>query len=43
MSVVDTAEILKRRPLSEEEYVKAAVLGWCIELVSAISLLKGYR
>src|SRR5690349_7677719 len=28
MSVIDTVEILKRRPLSEEEYLKAAVLGW---------------
>jgi farnesyl diphosphate synthase len=33
MSVVDTVEILKRRPLTDEEYVKAGVLGWCVELV----------
>jgi farnesyl diphosphate synthase len=33
MSVVDTAEIIKRRALTEDEYFKAAVLGWCIELV----------
>jgi len=34
MSVVDSVEILKRRPLTDEEYVKAAVLGWGIEFVS---------
>ena len=34
MSVVDTVEILKGSALSEEEYKKAAILGWCIELVS---------
>jgi hypothetical protein len=34
MSVVDTVEILKGRQLSEDEYFKAAVLGWCVELVS---------
>ncbi|KAJ3569318.1 hypothetical protein NP233_g5130 [Leucocoprinus birnbaumii] len=39
MSVVDTVEILKRRPLTEEEYVKAAVLGWCIELLQAYFLV----
>jgi farnesyl diphosphate synthase len=33
MSVVDTVEILKGRQLSEDEYFKAAVLGWCVELV----------
>ncbi|KAF9444208.1 isoprenoid biosynthesis-related protein [Macrolepiota fuliginosa MF-IS2] len=39
MSVVDTVEILKRRPLVEEEYVRAAVLGWCIELLQAYFLV----
>ena len=34
MSVVDSVEILKDRPLTDEEYTKAAVLGWGIELVS---------
>lgn len=34
IAVVDTVEILKGRPLTEEEYLKAAVLGWCVELVS---------
>ena len=36
LSVVDSAEIFKGRVLMEEEYQKAAVLGWCIELVSHI-------
>jgi farnesyl diphosphate synthase len=35
MSVVDTVEILKGRTLTEDEYFKAAVIGWCIELVRA--------
>lgn len=33
LSVVDTVEILKGRALTEEEYFKSAVLGWCVELV----------
>ena len=33
MSVVDSVEILKGRPLTDDEYFKAAVLGWCVELV----------
>ena len=33
MAVVDTVEILKGRSLSNEEYFKAALLGWCVELV----------
>jgi hypothetical protein len=32
---VDSVEILRGRTLSDDEYFKAAVLGWCIELVSA--------
>ena len=36
MSVVDSVAILRGRELSEEEYFKAAVLGWCIELVSSL-------
>lgn len=39
LSVIDTVEILLGRSLSEEEYFKAAVLGWSIELVS-LSFLK---
>ena len=34
ISVVDTVEILKGRALTDEEYFKAALLGWCVELVS---------
>ena len=26
-------EILKGEPLSDEEYFKAATLGWCVEMV----------
>ncbi|KAF8152593.1 isoprenoid synthase domain-containing protein [Crassisporium funariophilum] len=39
MSVVDTVEILKGRDLTEEEYFKAAVLGWCVELLQAYFLV----
>ncbi|RDB26695.1 Farnesyl pyrophosphate synthase [Hypsizygus marmoreus] len=39
MSVVDTVEILKGRPLTDDEYVKAAVLGWCVELLQAYFLI----
>jgi hypothetical protein len=37
MSVVDTVEILKGRELEEGEYEKAAILGWCVELVGDFS------
>jgi farnesyl diphosphate synthase len=33
MSVVDSAEIFKGAALDDDEYHKAAVLGWCVELV----------
>jgi farnesyl diphosphate synthase len=39
MSVVDTVEILKGRELTEDEYLKAAILGWCVELVSGRTAL----
>ncbi|KAF5348244.1 hypothetical protein D9756_010503 [Leucocoprinus leucothites] len=39
MAVVDTVEILKRRPLIDDEYMKAAVLGWCIELLQGCILV----
>ncbi|WVR07405.1 hypothetical protein IAU60_004446 [Kwoniella sp. DSM 27419] len=39
MSVVDTVEILKGRTLEEDEYVKAAILGWCVELLQAYFLV----
>ncbi|KAI0368232.1 terpenoid synthase [Pilatotrama ljubarskyi] len=32
LSVVDSVEILKGRALSDDEYFKIALLGWCIEL-----------
>ena len=38
LSVVDTAEILLGHALNEEEYYRAAVLGWCVELVRLSSL-----
>ncbi|KAF5340074.1 hypothetical protein D9611_012343 [Ephemerocybe angulata] len=39
MSVVDTAEIIKGSTLTEAEYFRAAVLGWCIELLQAFFLV----
>jgi len=39
MSVVDTAEILKGAALDDDEYFKAAVLGWGVELMQAFFLV----
>ncbi|KAG6897591.1 hypothetical protein C0992_013268 [Termitomyces sp. T32_za158] len=39
LSVIDTVEILLGRSLSEDEYFKAAVLGWSIELLQAYFLV----
>ncbi|KTW26761.1 hypothetical protein T552_02763 [Pneumocystis carinii B80] len=39
LSVIDSYEILLERPLSEEEYKKAAVLGWTVELLQAFFLV----
>ena len=39
LSVIDSVEILKGRALTEEEYFKAAVLGWCMELLQAYFLV----
>ncbi len=39
MSVVDTVEILKGSSLSEDEYLVAAILGWCVELVRELNYL----
>ncbi|KAF6756528.1 isoprenoid synthase domain-containing protein [Ephemerocybe angulata] len=39
MSVVDTAEIIKGSTLTETEYFRAALLGWCIELLQAFFLV----
>jgi len=39
MSVVDTVEILKGSELDETEYLHAALLGWCVELLQAYFLV----
>ncbi|KAF7354808.1 Fructose-bisphosphate aldolase [Mycena sanguinolenta] len=39
MAVVDTAEILKGVALDDDEYSKAAVLGWSAELLQALFLV----
>ncbi|KIM77231.1 hypothetical protein PILCRDRAFT_625473 [Piloderma croceum F 1598] len=39
MSVVDSVEILRGRILNDDEYFKAAILGWCIELLQASFLV----
>ena len=41
LSVVDSLEILKRRTLTDAEYDKAAILGWCVELVGSVSSSTG--
>ncbi|KAF9002988.1 isoprenoid synthase domain-containing protein [Cyathus striatus] len=37
--IVDVIEILQGHPLTEEEYQRAAVLGWCCELFQASFLV----
>ncbi|THH28348.1 hypothetical protein EUX98_g5847 [Antrodiella citrinella] len=39
LSVVDTVEIFKGRALTDDEYLKAAILGWCVELLQAFFLV----
>nr|AFR13038.1 farnesyl-diphosphate synthase [Wolfiporia cocos] len=39
LAVVDTVEILKGRSLTDEEYFKAALLGWCVEFLQAFFLV----
>ncbi|EKM49650.1 uncharacterized protein PHACADRAFT_265218 [Phanerochaete carnosa HHB-10118-sp] len=39
LSVVDSVQILKGRALTDEEYFKSAVLGWCVELLQAFFLV----
>ncbi|KAF9517021.1 hypothetical protein BS47DRAFT_1326947 [Hydnum rufescens UP504] len=39
LSVVDTVEIILRRPLEEEEYKRAAILGWCVEMMQGLFLV----
>lgn len=34
---MDSVEILKGSELGDEEYLKAAILGWCVELVRVLS------
>lgn len=38
---MDTAEILKGSALTDDEYFRSAVLGWCVELVSCLRWLRG--
>nr|B4YA15.1 RecName: Full=Farnesyl pyrophosphate synthase; Short=FPP synthase; Short=FPS; AltName: Full=(2E,6E)-farnesyl diphosphate synthase; AltName: Full=Dimethylallyltranstransferase; AltName: Full=Farnesyl diphosphate synthase; AltName: Full=Geranyltranstransferase [Ganoderma lucidum]ACB37020.1 farnesyl-diphosphate synthase [Ganoderma lucidum]ACB37021.1 farnesyl-diphosphate synthase [Ganoderma lucidum] len=39
ISVVDSVEILKGRKLNDDEYFKAALLGWCVEFLQAFFLV----
>jgi farnesyl diphosphate synthase len=39
ISVVDSFEVLKGAPLTEGEYEKAAILGWCVEFLQAFFLV----
>ena len=34
--MVDTLEIIRGSPLDEDDYYKAATLGWCVELVRSL-------
>ena len=43
MSVVDTVEILKGHQLSDDEYLKAGVLGWAIEIVRWVISIKEFN
>src|SRR3954470_5016113 len=39
MSVPDSASLLLGRGLTEDEYFKAAALGWCTEMLQAFFLV----
>ncbi|KAJ7158344.1 farnesyl-diphosphate synthase [Mycena crocata] len=39
LSVVDSVEIMKGRPLAEHEFMQAAVLGWAVEFLQAAFLV----
>ncbi|KAF9651031.1 terpenoid synthase [Thelephora ganbajun] len=39
ISVVDSFQVLKGTTLTEDEYQKAAILGWCVELLQAFFLV----
>jgi hypothetical protein len=43
LSVVDSVEILRGRGLTDDEYFKVALLGWCIELVRPSSRVLASR
>ena len=38
-SVIDTTSDLLGRPLTDEEYFRSAILGWCTELLQAALLV----
>lgn len=38
-SVIDTTSELLGRPLTDEEYFRSAILGWCAELLQAALLV----
>lgn len=38
-SVIDTTSELLGRPLTDEEYFRSAILGWCTELLQAALLV----
>ncbi|OLL22912.1 Farnesyl pyrophosphate synthase [Neolecta irregularis DAH-3] len=40
LTVVDTYEILKGNTLCELEFLRAAILGWCVELLQAFFLVE---
>lgn len=39
ISVVDTLEIIRGAPLNDDEFFKAATLGWCVELLQSMFLV----
>jgi len=39
LSVVDTYQILVRKPLSDEIHMKVSILGWAVELVLSLPFL----
>jgi hypothetical protein len=39
LGIVNSVTILKGRELTEDEYLKAAILGWCVEWVCFSSLV----
>jgi len=40
LTVVDTCEIFKGSPLDKSEFKRAAILGWCVELLQAFFLVE---